>query len=209
MDKLIEQSCADFSQALASKQSVPGGGGAAALVGALGVALCAMAGNFTLGKKKYAEVEEDIKSMLAKCEDLRCRLLDLVDGDALAFAPLAQAYAIPKDDPSRADILEAATLGACAAPADMVRACAQAVELLEEMEEKGSVMLLSDVGCGALLCRAAMESAALNVFVNTKGLQDRTAAEQIEMEIDGLLAEYLPRAEAVARRVTGRVRGES
>jgi formiminotetrahydrofolate cyclodeaminase len=90
----------------------------------------------------------------------------------------------------------------------MVRACAQAAELLEEMEEKGSVLLLSDVGCGALLCRAAMESAALNVFVNTKSLQDRAAAQRLEEEIDGLLAEYLPRTETVARRVAGRVRGE-
>jgi formiminotetrahydrofolate cyclodeaminase len=77
------------------------------------------------------------------------------------------------------------------------------------MEQKGSVMLISDVGCGALLCRAAMESGALNVFVNTKSLRDRAAAQRLESEMDGLLAEYLPRAEAVARRVTSRVRGES
>jgi formiminotetrahydrofolate cyclodeaminase len=208
MEKLIEQSCERFTQALASKQAVPGGGGAAALAGALGVSLCSMAGSLTLGKKKYAAVEEDVTAVLTKCEGLRRRLLDLVDEDAGAFAPLAAAYAIPKDDPGRADALETATLGACQPPADMVRACAQAAELLEEMEEKGSVLLLSDVGCGALLCRAAMESAALNVFVNTKSLQDRAAAQRLEEEIDGLLAEYLPRTETVARRVAGRVRGE-
>jgi formiminotetrahydrofolate cyclodeaminase len=209
MDKLIERSCEGFAQALASKHAVPGGGGAAALAGALGVALCSMAGNLTLGKKKYAQVEEDVRAMLARCQDLRDRLLDLVDGDARAFTPLAAAYAIPKDDPTRGEVLEQATLNASGAPADMVRACAQAIELLEEMEQKGSVMLLSDVGCGALLCRAAMESAALNVFVNTKSLKDRAAAQRLEGEIDGLLAEYLPRAQAVARRVTGRVRGEN
>jgi formiminotetrahydrofolate cyclodeaminase len=209
MEKLIEESCEGFSQALASKQSVPGGGGAAALVGALGVALCAMAGNFTVGKKKYAPVEEDVKAMVTRCQALRCRLLELVDADAVGFAPLAQAYAMAKDDPAREAALEQGTWNACKAPAEMVRACAEGIELLEEMEQKGSVMLLSDVGCGALLCKAAMESGAMNVFVNTKSLRNRQAAQGLESEIDGLLEEYLPRAEAVARRVTSRVRGEN
>jgi formiminotetrahydrofolate cyclodeaminase len=208
MDKLTDQSCASFTQALAAKQSVPGGGGAAALAGALGVALCSMVGNFTLGKKKYAGVEEDVKRMLAQGEALRLRLLELVDADAQAFAPLAEAYAIPKDDPAHDQVLEAATLNACQAPMEMVRCCAQAIGLLEEMLEKGSRMLLSDVGCGALLCKAAMESAAMNVFVNTAGLKNREEADQIEAEMDQLLARYLPRAQSVAQAVTQKIRGE-
>jgi formiminotetrahydrofolate cyclodeaminase len=208
MNKLTDQSCGEFSQALASKQSVPGGGGAAALVGALGVALCSMAGHFTLGKKKYAGVEEDVQRMLDRGERLRQRLLDLVDADAQAFAPLAQAYAIDKDDPKRVQVLEAATLNACQAPVEMVRCCAQAIELLEEMLEKGSRMLLSDVGCGALLCKAAMESAAMNVFVNTASLKDREKAAQMEGEMDQLLARYLPRAEQISQTVTKTIRGE-
>jgi len=208
MEKLTEKSCAEFAQALASKASVPGGGGAAALAGALGIALCSMVGNFTVGKKKYAAVEEDVKAMLVKAESLRTNLLDLVNADAEAFAPLSRAYAIPKDDPSRASVLEEATLNACQAPMEMVRRCGEAIELLEEMERKGSAMLLSDVGCGALLCRAAMESAALNVFVNTKTLKDREKAAQMEEEISGLLLRYLSRADQVARAVAGRIRGE-
>jgi formiminotetrahydrofolate cyclodeaminase len=208
MERLTDRSCTSFAQVLASRESVPGGGGAAALAGALGVALCSMVGNFTVGKKKYADVEEDVKAMLAKGEDLRQRLLDLVDADARAFAPLAKAYAIPKDDPTHDAVLEEATLNACKAPVEMVRCCAQAIELLEEMLAKGSVMLVSDVGCGALLCKAAMESAALNVFINTKSLKDRKTAEQMESEMDGLLAEYLPRAAGVAETVNKRVRGE-
>jgi formiminotetrahydrofolate cyclodeaminase len=87
----------------------------------------------------------------------------------------------------------------------MMKACAESIELLEKMAEKGSVMLISDVGCGALLCRAAMESAALNVFINTKSLKERSKAARIEAEVDDLLAGYLPRAAAVAESVTRRI----
>ena len=205
-EKLVELSCVAFSEALAGKQSVPGGGGAAAIVGALGAALCEMVGNFTTGKKTYAAVEEDIQRMLAEAEEVRVNLIALVDADAEAFEPLSRAYGIPKSDPTRAEVLEAATKGACAAPLEMMRECAKAVELLEEMELKGSRMLLSDVGCGGALAASALEAAALNVVVNTKTLSDRAYAEALEAEVDGLLAEYVPRANAIAARVTARVK---
>lgn len=206
MEQLTGKSCVDFAEVLASRESVPGGGGAAALVGALGVALCSMVGNFTVGKKKYAAVEEDVKAILSKAQSLRLRLLLLVEEDARAFAPLAKAYAIPKDDPARDQVLEEATLNACAAPVEMVRRCAEAIDLLEEMLAKGSVMLVSDVGCGALLCRAAMESAAMNVYINTGGLRDRERAGALEEEVDALLGAYIPRAEQIAEAVTLRIR---
>ncbi len=206
-EKLIDKSCAGFAEVLAAKESVPGGGGAAALAGALGVALCSMVGNFTSGKKTYAAVEDDIQRMLADAEDVRVRLLELVDKDAAAFFPLSQAYAIPKEDPSRAETLEAATKSACAAPIEMMRQIARSVELLEEMGEKGSKMLVSDVGCGALLARAALEASSMNVFVNTKTLSDRAWAEAAESEVDELLREYIPRAEACAASVMHRIRG--
>ena len=208
MTKLTENSCMDFAALLASKASVPGGGAAAALAGSLGVALCSMVGNFTVGKKKYAAVEEDVKAMLVKAADLRTRLLELVDLDAEAFEPLSRAYVIPKDDPARAEVLEKAALDACAAPIEMVKCCAEAVGLLEEMHQKGSVMLVSDIGCGAVLCRAAMEAAAMNVFINTKTLRNSDAAAKIEREVDALLNEYLPRTERVTKDVTVRIRGD-
>lgn len=207
MDNMTKISCESFAEALASKASVPGGGGAAAMAGALGIALCSMVGNFTVGKKKYAAVEADVKVMMGKAEALRLRLLELVQADALAFAPLSKAYAIPKDDPSRDKVMEEATLNACQAPIEMVRCCAQAIALLEEMLEKGSRMLISDVGCGAVLCRAAMESAAMNVFVNTKTLLDREEARRIEEEVDTLMQTWLPVADTVARKVTAYIRG--
>ena len=208
MKYLIEKSCVDFTSVLASKASVPGGGGAAALVGALGTALCSMVGNFTVGKKKYAAVEADVQVMLKKAEVLQERLLELVDADARAFEPLSKAYAIPKDDPAHDEVLEAATLNACEAPIEMVRRCGEAIDLLEEMLEKGSVMLVSDVGCGALLCEAAMKSAAMNVFINTGSLKNRVQARNIETEIDVLLERYAPKATRIAEAVNLRIRKE-
>lgn len=207
-DQFINFSCAEFAEVLASKESVPGGGGAAALTGALGVALCSMVGNFTVGKKKYAAVEDDIKAILNKAVVLRGQLLRLVDADAQAFAPLSKAYAIPKEDPHRDTVLEEATLNACKAPMEMVRHCCTCIELLEEILEKGSVMLISDVGCGALLCKAAMECAAMNVFINTGSLKDRDQARNMEAEINTMLAQYGPRAATVAEAVNKRIRKE-
>ena len=209
MKKLTDLSCTAFAEVLASKAPVPGGGGAAALAGTLGVALCAMVGNFTTGKKKYAAYEEDVQRMLAEGETLRARLLELVEADAAAFEPLSRAYAIPKEDPTRDSVLEEAALNACKAPMEMVSCCGEALLLLEEMLEKGSRLLLSDVGCGALLCKAAMESAAMNVFVNTGSLQDRAVAVGMERQVDETLEKYLPMAERIAASVTATLRKES
>lgn len=208
MKHLTQISCTAFAQALASKTSTPGGGGAAAMAGALGVALCSMAGNFTAGKQKFAAVEEDVQRMLGECETIRNRLMELVDADALAFEPLSRAYSIPRDDPNRTQVMEEAALGACQAPREMVVCCARALLLLEEMLEKGSKLLISDVGCGALLCKAAMECAALSVFVNTRLLKDRETAAKLEREVDETLQTYLPLADRIAASVTGYIRKE-
>ncbi len=208
MEKLIEKSCCAFAEALASKAPVPGGGGAAALAGALGTALGSMVANFTTGKKKYAAYEEEIQAVLRDMAQIQARLLALVDEDAEAFAPLSAAYAIPKGAPGRAETLETAALNACKAPREMAALCGQAIERLDVLLEKGSVLLLSDVGCGALLCGAALQSAALNVFVNTSTLQNREQAQAIETEVDALLEQYIPRAADIAQAVRRRVRKE-
>ncbi|MBQ9021286.1 MAG: cyclodeaminase/cyclohydrolase family protein [Eggerthellaceae bacterium] len=206
-DKLVDKSCVKFADELAAKLSVPGGGGAAAYVGALGVALGSMVGNFTAGKPKYAAYEEDVQRMLERAEAIRCRLIDLVDEDAQAFFPLSQAYAIPQEDPRRADVLEQCTKDALAGPFAMMQQICMAIELLEEMGAKGSRLLISDVGCGAALCQAALESAALNVYINTKGLADRDYAQQIEADCDAMLEEYVPRARKVLEGVSEEIRG--
>lgn len=208
MNHLTDLSCSAFAEALAAKTSVPGGGGAAAMAGALGAALCSMAGNFTAGKKKYAEWEPDIQRILAEGVALRLRLLELVELDAEGFEPLSRAYAIAKDDPLREQVMEEAILTACRAPLETLTCCAKVLALLEEMLEKGSKLLITDVGCGALLCKAAMETAALNVFVNTASLANRETAANLERQVDDALADCLPRAEKIAAAVTGYIRKE-
>lgn len=205
-ERLTDRSCASFAEVLAAKESVPGGGGATAVVGALGVALGSMVGNFTVGKKRYADVEPDVLRMLDEAEAIRTTLLELVEKDAQAFLPVSHAYGLPKEDPSRAAVLEQATKGACAAPLEMMRQVAKAIALLEEMGEKGSRLLVSDVGCGALFCRAALEAASMNVFVNTATLADRAFAEKAERECDALMARWAPRAEACAAAVMAKIR---
>lgn len=209
MDLLSQTSCTAFAEALAAKTSVPGGGGAAAMVGALSAALCSMVGNFTAGKKKYAAYEPDIQRILGEAEALRSCLLDLIDADAAGFEPLAKAYAIPREDPGRDAVMERASLNACVAPMQMLFACADVLYLLEELLEKGSRLLLADVGCGACLCKAAMECAALNVFVNTAALKNREMAADMEQQVDQILNTYRPLAHRIAESVTASIRKES
>ena len=203
---MTEQTIGTFTEELASKAPVPGGGGASALVGAVGAALAAMVSNLTVGKKKYADVEEDVKAILEQTTALRARLLALMDEDAAAFAPLAAAYGIPKDDPDRAATMERALQTACQPPMEMMRTICKVIDLHDELADKGSVIAISDVGVGVICCKAALLGASLNVFINTKSMTDRACAGALEAEADALLSQYGPRAEAIFDRVSGKLR---
>ena len=185
---MTERSCREFVAALASSAPTPGGGGAAALVGAIGAALGNMVGALTVGKNKYAGVEPEIRSLMAECDSLQTALLDQVAADAECFAPLARAYSIPRDDPEREAVLEKATLNACSVPLEIMRLCARAIEMTEAFAQKGSRLALSDAGCAAILCKAALQAASLNVFINTGALRDRTAADELNARANGYLA---------------------
>lgn len=200
-DKISLNNCEDFSAALSSKAPVPGGGGAAALTGALAAALCCMAGNLTSGKKKFADVEDDLQRMIASAETLRLRFLELIDEDAAAFEPLSRAYSLPKDTENYSQIMRSATLDAAAAPLEMMRCCCRAIELLEEMAEKCSRLMVSDAGCGASLAGAALECASMNVFVNTKLLRGDPEADAMDAEARAMLKKYLPAAQKVSADV--------
>ncbi len=206
-DTLVDGSCAAFAGRLAARTSVPGGGGAIAYAGALAAALGSMAGEFTIGKARYARYQDDLERMLGELADVRERLLGLVDGDARAFAPLAAAYALPKDDPTRADAIELATKGATKVPLQVMEETCRAIGLLEEMEEKCSAMLVADVGCGAALAEAALEGAGISVYVNTHNLRDREFADDAEGRSERMLQTFSPKAREVSRRVMARVRG--
>ena len=200
-ERLTERSCAEFAADLAAKEPVPGGGGAAALSGALAAALCSMVGNFTTGKKTYAAVEDDIQRMLAKAEDLRLRLIELVEEDAKYFEPLSRAYRIPKDDPQREAVLEACLKEAAAAPFEIFILSCGCIDLLDAFSRKGSKMVLSDAACGAAFARAALEGAAVNVKVNTKWMKNRPHADALDRSIDGALEEYRQKAGEIIERV--------
>ena len=197
-DSLADLSCRAFSEQLFSKAPVPGGGGAAALIGSLASALGAMATNLTIGKKKFLPFEEDHRRIIAEVDRLRMRLLTLMDEDAAAFEPLSRVYSLDRSSPGYAEKLTAATLAACRAPFEMMQNCCTLIALLEELREKCSPLLLSDVGCAALAARCALESASMNVFVNTRMLPDCAEAGTLSARAQTMLEEYLPRAQAVA-----------
>ena len=210
--EMTKLSCEKFLAELASKAPTPGGGGTAALVGAAGVALGNMVGNLTTGKKKYAAVEADIQALNTRADALRKGLEALVQADADAFAPLAAAYGLPKDTPEqaahKAAVLEKALDAACAVPLEVMEKCAEGIALVEEYAAKGSVMAVSDAGCAAALCKAALQAASLNVFINTKLMADRERAAALDAKTDKLLDEFVSRADAVFASVTNKLRNK-
>ena len=200
MDMTLE-SCRKFVEVLASSTPAPGGGGAAALVGAIGTALGNMVGSLTVGKKKYAEVEAEIIALKAKCDALQIGLLNQVEADEINFLPLAKAYGIPKDDPNRDKILEEATVTACLAPMQIMELCCEAIACIAEFAAKGSSLAVSDAGCGAVCCKAALQAASLNVFINTKLMQNREVAEEMNAKVLGMLSKYGDMADEIFHSV--------
>ena len=184
------RACREFVTGLAADAPAPGGGGASALVAALGTALGNMVGSLTVGKKKYADVEEEIKALMKECDDLQTQLLDQVPADAEGFVPLAKAYGIPKDDPTRAETLEKATIIACQVPMHIMELCCKSLDAIKVFADKGSRLAVSDAGCGAVIVKSALQAASLNVFINTKTLANRAVAEEMNAKCLGMLDTY-------------------
>ncbi len=187
--KMLEKPATQFLTELSSNAPVPGGGGASAAVGAFAAALGMMVTNLTIGKKKYAEYEEELVACRARLEDLRDQLIDLVDGDAVAFEPLSKAYSIPKDDPNRDQIMEDALYEASVVPMSIMETVLAAARELEILVEKGSRLAVSDVGVGILFAQAAIEGASLNVYINTKLMKNRERADEMNAKADAIIAE--------------------
>jgi len=203
----LDKDVKEFTDVLASKAPVPGGGGASALVAAIGMALGNMVGSLTVGKKKYADVEDEVKQLMEQGDEVRANLLKLIDADAVAFEPLSKAYGIPKDDPTRDEVMAKALKDACAVPMDIMREIGKAIDLIDRMSQIGTAIAISDAGCAAVCCKAAMEAASLNVFINTKSMKDRELAKQLEDEANDLLVRYTNKADKVFGDVFTRVRG--
>ena len=200
-----DMSCAEFVDALASKQPVPGGGGASALVGAIGVALGNMVGSLTVGKPKYADAEADLIKLKEEADTLQSSLLELVERDAEAFAPLAQAYGMPTDTDiqkaEKAHVMEECLRACSAVPLEIMERCAEGIALLEQFAEKGATFAISDIGCGAYCCMAALESAGANVFINAKLMQDREYASELCDKAHGIISKNKAKTSSIISTV--------
>ena len=183
----------EFAGILASSEPIPGGGGVSALVAALGAALGSMVCSLTTGKKKYEKTQPELDLIIPRLEEYRIKLLDGMRADAEVFLPLAEAYSLPKDTEEesrhRDEVLEKLLLEAAKTPLILMDDIIRVMDLLEKLSRIGSRLAVSDVGVGISLCKAAVDSAALNVFINTKMMKDRKKAAQLNIEADELKEE--------------------
>ncbi len=202
--------CEEFVDVLASKAPVPGGGGASALVGAVGMALGNMVGSLTVGKKKYADVEADIVALKEKATKLQGEFLRLVEADAEAFEPLSKAYGMPRETEEqkteKARVMAIVLKDACAVPMEIMEKCCEAIDVIEEFAAKGSALAISDAGVGVTFCKAALLGASLNVHINTKSMADREYAEELNAKADKMIADYSKKADEIFAAVNARLR---
>ena len=189
---LLEQKTTDFLEQLSSSAPIPGGGGASAAVGAFASALGLMVANLTVGKKKYADVEEEILEIREKLEQKKQDLVRMVDADAEAFEPLAKAYRMPKEteeeQAEKEKVMEAALKNAAEAPLCIMETIVDTMEMIRVLGEKGSRLAVRDAGVAILFAQAALEGASLNIFINTKMMKDQEEAERLNCLADQLIA---------------------
>ena len=204
----MDQGLSEFTEALASTAPTPGGGGAAALMGALSASLGAMAARLSAGKHTDAERAQALEALAENCDKLRARFLEQIEADAAAFLPLSQAYRLPKNDPMREETLLRASFGACSAAIEMLSLCARTADALTELRQCASRLMLSDVGCAAAACRAALLCAAMNVFVNTRSYSEEPEAAALNRTAEAVLQDSLPKLEEIELQVLLQLRNE-
>ncbi|MFK8068801.1 MAG: methenyltetrahydrofolate cyclohydrolase [Gammaproteobacteria bacterium] len=186
------QSIQEFLDQLASSAPTPGGGGAAALLGATGAALTSMVCNLTIGKEKYKDVEEEMKNTLGEAEDLRARLTDMIAADVEVFDKLMGSYGLPKetDDEkaARSEAIQVALREATDVPLECARACADVIAVSRSAAEKGNTNVISDAGVSVMAAYGALKSAALNVYINAGSIKDKDFADKRLADLEKLLA---------------------
>lgn len=200
-----EKTIDEFMKALSSKEPVPGGGGASALGGAIGCSLGAMVGNLTLGKKKYADVQEGLKDLLQRTQCLTDELLVLIDKDAEAFLPLSKAYSLPSTTDTekayRDEVMEKVLYEACLVPVQIMEKAHEMICLQEEYADKGTRIAISDVAVGVQFLKSALLGASVNVYINTRSMKNRDAANDLNRHCDDLIDDGVKRADAVYNAV--------
>jgi methenyltetrahydrofolate cyclohydrolase len=198
-----------FLDDLASERPTPGGGGAAALCGAIGAALVSMVANLTIGKKNYEAVWEDLAAVNAKAEALRAELTRAIEEDVVAFNAVMGANGLPRgsdeEKAKRTSAIQAALKDATLAPSRAVKACFEVIRLSASAAEKGNLNVISDAGVAVLAANAGLRSAALNVLVNAKAIKDRDFAEKQIAEVNALLAEAAETTESVYQTVRTKI----
>ena len=204
---MVEKSIDLFLSELSSGAPVPGGGGASALAGACASALASMVANLTTGKKKYAEYQGEIDVILVKTASLVKDFESLIEKDAEVFEPLAKAYSIPKDEPGRDEALEQALKTACSAPFEIVMKTKEACDIIVRLETIGSRLALSDVGVAAAMLQTAAKGAAMNVYINTKLMKDRSYAEDLNVKTIKTVEEVDSKCAAVYEGVKNSLTG--
>ncbi|MFQ8603287.1 MAG: cyclodeaminase/cyclohydrolase family protein [Anaerovoracaceae bacterium] len=207
-----EKTCREFTQATASRQPVPGGGSVSALTGALGAALGNMVGALTVGKKKYADAEEYLNALMKESEELQEELLDLVQKDVDIFKSLSELYKIKAETEEeklrKAERMEDVLEKACDIPIMVMKKCGRAIELSKGFAEKGSSAVLSDAGASAAICKAALQAASLNVYINTNSMKDRIKADRLNTLCGEYMEKYTYLADEVFGYVTDKLRGK-
>ena len=206
---IVDQTIRGFLEELASSAPTPGGGSAAALIGAVGAALLAMVGNLTAGKKGYEAVDRSMRDLVAESDRLRGELARLADEDVRVFGEVMAAYRMPRgDDAERAArraAIQSALLDATEAPLELARVCAEVIDLSATAAEEGNSNVVSDAGVGVVAAHAALRAAALNVWINAGSIDDRAFADRAVAELERLLAVGAERTEAVFARVRERL----
>lgn len=198
-----------FLDELASGNPTPGGGSAAAIMGAMGAALVSMVCNVTIGKKGYEAVEAEMHAVRRESERLRLRLTAMVADDIAAFGSIMAAYKMPKstdeEKARRAIAIQAGLRHATEVPLDCARHCAEVIALARRASEHGYLNVISDGGVGVLAGFTGLRSAALNVYINAPALKDRTFAEQAMAELKQLVESCSSESEAVYALVRGKL----
>lgn len=191
MTEIKDDSVQNYLDTLASKNATPGGGSAAALMGAQAAALISMVCNLTIGKPKYAEVETQMQDLLQQSESLRETLTSMIKADVDVFNRLMATYGLPKETleekEARSDAIQDVLKDATQVPLDCAKACAKVITLSRIAAEKGSTAVISDAGVGVMSAYAALKSAALNVYINAASLKDKAFAQQKLTELEVVL----------------------
>jgi formiminotetrahydrofolate cyclodeaminase len=181
-----------FLDELASKASTPGGGSAAAIIGAMGAALISMVANLTVGKKNYEAVEDEIKILLKRSESLRAQLTDMIKADVDVFNKVMGAYGLPREPEEqkakRTEAIQAALKEATDVPLACAKLCAEVIQLCLPIAEKGNKGVISDAGVAVLAAYAALRSAALNVYINIGGIKDQSFVQDRSKQLEALLS---------------------